>query len=107
MDGGEWGFFQQVNSSNISPPPTLLLSNSDIASRIISAQSQHDSLKSAAITAHVNYWSQTSPGQHFEHWRYGVGYDVGFSDAVTFFGMRMNGGLGSAGNGADKIGCLE
>jgi hypothetical protein len=107
MDGGEWGFVQQTNFSNISPPPFLLLCNSDISSRINNAQSQRDSLKSSAVTAHVNYWSQTSPGQYFEHWRFGEGYDVGFSDATTFFEMRMNGGLSNRGCGADKIGCLE
>jgi hypothetical protein len=40
---------------------------------------------------------------------YGEGWDVGFSDAQKFFAMRIDGALGGkvAGEGGDKIGCLE
>ena len=40
-----------------------------------------------------------------EHWRYGAGWDVGFSDALSFFQARVTGVL--TGIGADKIGMLD
>ena len=105
MDGGEWGFAQQTKSSAITPPPSLLLSSSDVQSRMGTARSQQADRKNAAVSAHVAYWAKTSPGQTFEHWRYENGWDVGFSDAMAFFGMRASGQL--VGPGGDKIAMLD
>ncbi|KZF22188.1 glycoside hydrolase family 5 protein [Xylona heveae TC161] len=105
MDGGEWGFVQQTNSSAITPPPNLLLAVKDVQSRIGTAQSQRQSRRDASVTGHENYWHNAAPGQTFEFWRYAAGWDVGFSDAMVFFQARE--GLGLSGLGADKIGCLD
>ncbi|KAI9849426.1 MAG: Glucan 1,3-beta-glucosidase 3 [Sclerophora amabilis] len=105
MDGGEWGFKQQTNNGNVYPPRNLTLSAADVRSKISTAQSQQAGLKSAASSAHRNYWSQQSPGQTFEFWRFDTGYDVGFADALAFFGTKVNGAL--PGTGGDKIGMLD
>lgn len=105
MDGGEWGFAEQTKKSNILPPQSLLFSTDDVRARINNAQAQRGQRKDTAVNNHINYWNQTAPGATFEHWRYGSGWDVGFSDALAFFSMRANGGL--QGGGGDKIGCLD
>lgn len=48
------------------------------------------------------YWDRSFPGQ-YEHWRFELGFSVGFSDAMSFFSMRSRSHL----QGADKIGMLE
>ena len=40
-----------------------------------------------------------------EHWRFGAGWDIGFSDAISFSQARISGVL--TGTGADKIGMLD
>jgi hypothetical protein len=48
-------------------------------------------------------------GRYSEHDLYSEGWDIGFSDAITFFIMRAGGALRerTAVEGGDKIGCLE
>ncbi|KAI9794540.1 MAG: Glucan 1,3-beta-glucosidase 3 [Peltula sp. TS41687] len=105
MDGGDWGFVQQTNSGAIKPSGSLRISNTDVNARLNTAQSQRANRKNAAVSAHVAYWNATSPGQTFEHWRYEHGWDVGYTDAMTFFGARASRLL--PGEGGDKIGMLE
>jgi len=105
MDGGEWGFAEQTKNANILPPPNLLLSADDVRARADTAQAQRQQRKDAATANHTNYWNSTAPGATFEHWRFGAGWDVGFSDALAFFVVKVDGGL--QGPGADKIGCLD
>ena len=105
MDGGEWGFADQTKKSNILPPQSLLLSADDVRSRGAAANGQRQQRRDAAVNNHINYWNKTSPGGNFEHWRFEAGWDVGFSDALAFFAMKVHGGL--QGTGADRIGCLD
>lgn len=105
MDGGEWGFVQQTKSGAITAPTSLRISNTDVNARLGTAQSQRTSRKNAAVSSHVSYWDKLSPGQRYEHWRFENGWDVGYTDAMTFFGMRANRQL--AGQGGDKIGMLD
>jgi hypothetical protein len=108
MDGGEWGFVEQVKKGNIKPPPSLLLSRRDVQEKASRAQQRRGELAKGARESHEEYWNRTCPGQHFEHERYSQGWDVGFSDALSFFVMRADGGLGDkAGEGGDRIGCIE
>lgn len=48
-------------------------------------------------------------GGYFEHERYSAGWQLGYADALAFFSMRADGGLGvdAVDAGADKIGCLD
>ncbi|KAG0649690.1 hypothetical protein D0Z07_3962 [Hyphodiscus hymeniophilus] len=108
MDGGGWGFKQQVKAGNVSPPPALTLSAQDVRSRTQHAQSQRQSMADNGRRSHEDYWTKTSPGKKFEHHLFSEGWDVGFSDAQRFFSMRADGALGPrAGDGGDKIGCVE
>lgn len=105
MDGGEWGFAQQTKSGAIVPPPYLLLSESDIGSKLDTARSRWIDLKNTAFSQHVDYWNKTLPGGNFEHDRFNAGFDLGFSDALEFFNMRRSRQL--VGPGADRIGMLD
>lgn len=108
MDGGEWGFKEQVKKRNITPPHSLTLPVQEVRNRTQYAQSQRQGMADGARRGHEEYWNNTSPGKKFEHHLYSEGWDVGFSDAQKFFSMRADGALGErAGEGGDKIGCLE
>src|SRR5947207_15518304 len=85
MDGGEWGFSQQTKSSNISPPAHLTLPKDQVQTKIADTRNNRDSARRDAQTAHNLYWDQHAPGIQMEHWRYCAGWDVGFSDALSFF----------------------
>lgn len=106
MDGGEWGFKQMTRLGAITPPPGLTLA--DVAPRIQHAQAHREAQKQQAYQGHCGYWD--SQGGHYEHERFAEGWDVGFHDAMAFFGMRSQGGAcggGAALEGGDKIGLLD
>jgi aryl-phospho-beta-D-glucosidase BglC (GH1 family) len=108
MDGGEWGFVEQVKKRNILPPPSLLLSREEVEQRASKAQQRRDGLAKEARRSHEEYWTRTCPGQHFGHERYSQGWEVGFSDALSFFVMRVDGGLGDrVGERGDRVGCID
>ncbi|KAA6407997.1 MAG: glycoside hydrolase family 5 [Lasallia pustulata] len=107
MDGGEWGFWEMTKKGAVVPPRELLLAADDVKGRIASAQQQREQKKNETVGTHVGYWNQTSPGGQFEHWRFEQGWDVGFSDALAFFGLRTSGGLGGSSTGGDTIGHLD
>ncbi|KAI9734162.1 MAG: Glucan 1,3-beta-glucosidase 3 [Claussenomyces sp. TS43310] len=108
MDGGEWGFVEQVKKGSIRPPAASLLSADEVRQRAQTAQERRDALGQEARRGHEDYWNRTSPGGKFEHDRFSDGWHLGYTDALTFFAMRVNGGLGDkAREGADKISCLD
>lgn len=111
MDGGEWGFAEQVKKNNIAPPPWLVVPKQEVLQRAEAAQQRRQELSSAGRQSHEDYWNRTSPGKQFQHNLYSEGWDVGFSDAAVFFTTKANGGLGDPGlvgaDGGDKIGCLD
>ncbi|PVH87315.1 glycoside hydrolase family 5 protein [Cadophora sp. DSE1049] len=109
MDGGEWGFAEQSKKWNITPPQYLMLPAQEVRNRIGTAEARRGELAQTARQNHDNYWNQAAPGKHFEHQLYSEGWNVGFSDALRFFGMRSEGVLGGnvAAEGGDRIGCLE
>lgn len=89
-------------------PPTSLVLSRQVQLRAIKAQQQRDELANQARRSHDEYWNRTCPGKYFEHERYSQDWDVGFSDALSFFVMRADGGLGDrAGEGGDRIGCID
>jgi hypothetical protein len=103
MDGGEWGFAEQTKKGNIPPPANLTLPAQEVKNRIQAASDRRKELGDNAKQGHEGYWNQTSPGQKFEHWRYGEGWELGYSDAMKFFGMKGEEGR----DGGDKIGLLD
>jgi len=104
MDGGEWGFKQCTKNGAITAPPNLGLSQEDVQGRIQNAQGQGQQKKQETYGGHRNFWDNQHPGQ-YEHQRFEQGWDIGFNDAMAFFGAITNGGL--RGHGGDKIGMLD
>lgn len=102
MPGGEWGFKQMTEQLAIFPPPTMTLTIPEIQAKIATAQAQMNLMKGNAFGQHCQYWDSHFPG-HYEHWRFELGYRIGYSDAMSFFGMRSR----YHQQGADKIGMLE
>ena len=106
-DGGEWGFVEMAKKGVVLPPAELTLTFEDVKAKIAKAQQVRAEKKPRSMGSHVGYWNQEAPGGYFEHWRFEQGWDLGFSDALTFFGMRANGGVSGAQSGGDSIGALE
>ncbi|KAL1590990.1 hypothetical protein WHR41_00271 [Cladosporium halotolerans] len=102
MDGGEWGFKQMTNAHAITPPHGLTLNKGDITQRIENAKGQQLQKRGETFGQHCQWWDTNHPG-HYEHWRFEAGWDVGFTDAMHFFGMRSQRGF----EGGDKIGMVE
>ena len=59
MDGGEWGFVEQVKKGNTLPPPSLLLSMEEVEQRASKAQQRRDELAKEARRSHEEYWTRT------------------------------------------------
>ena len=102
MPGGEWGFRQMTDQHAITPPASLTLAVDEVRSRMSNAKAQQAQRKQSTVSSHCHYWDTTYPG-HYEHWRFEQGWDLGFGDAIGFFGMRSQRGF----QGADKIGMLD
>lgn len=102
MPGGEWGFRQMTEARAIVPPASLTLPRDEVEKRVSSAQSQLQDRRARTVGGHRQYWDGQHPG-NYEHWRFEQGWDVGFNDAMQFFGMRGQHGL----DGADGIGMLD
>ena len=105
MDGGEWGVFEMVKKGVLSPPRNLTLSFEDVNSITEKATRCRLDRKKVSMDAHIRYWDSAAPGVAFEHWRFGEGWDLGFTDALAFFEMRSRGEVMGAEKGADMIGC--
>ncbi|KAH0542907.1 hypothetical protein FGG08_002767 [Glutinoglossum americanum] len=105
MDGGEWGLSQHTKFSNITPPTYLTLREDQVRAKIADAWKSQNLARGDAQTAHNLYLDQRAPRIRMEHWRFGTGWDIGFSDALSFFETRVSGVL--PGTGADKIGMLD
>lgn len=107
MDGGEWGFVQQVKNNAITPPSWFNMPTKDVGAVLIRAPRAREERRDRALAAHADYWKKQEAAQTYEHWRFAIGFDCGYGDALAFFGMRNEGQLGMHREGADKIGCLE
>jgi hypothetical protein len=108
MPGGEWGFEEQTKKANIYSPQHFRMPPSEVLQRAAYAQSQREPFGTRDRTDHENYWHNAEPRKRFEHSLYGAGWDLGFSDALSFFKTRAEGQLGEKAQvGCDKIGCLD
>lgn len=107
MDGGEWGFFEMADLGAVVPAENLGWSFDEVTARVEEAKRTRERCKRNAVESHIGYWEEKTPGRKYEHWRFEQGWDLGFADAMAFFGMRTCGGVKGASSGADTIGCLE
>ncbi|EXJ63771.1 hypothetical protein A1O7_00106 [Cladophialophora yegresii CBS 114405] len=121
MPGWEWGFKASTDNGQLAPPGIFKLTVGNITDKLAQADARKDQLLEANLGGHTGYWSSTNPGAHFEHWRYADGWNLGWSDARTFFAARLDrfvpsalpSGVSSASTngdatvGADFIGALD
>lgn len=107
MDGGEWGFIEMTKKGIVIPPKQLSGSFEFVRDRITKARQERVEKRARTVKTHIDWWTETAPPGFFEHWRFEQGWDLGFSDALTFYEMRANGGLQGAQSGADTIGTIE
>ncbi|RAL65148.1 hypothetical protein DID88_001254 [Monilinia fructigena] len=101
MDGGEWGFAEQVKKGNIIAPAYMSWSVEEVRQKLSQAEEQKVGIMERMVKEHVDYWTEASPSKEFQHDLYEKGWDLGWEDAKAFYGSRGDRG------GADKIGCLE
>lgn len=107
MDGGEWGLIEMVKKGAVLPSRNLTMPFEEVKVAAERARRQRLDRKKQAVDSHVDYWESTAPGGQFEHWRFELGWDLGFADALAFFEMRACRNMQEARTGADSIGFLE
>ncbi|KAL8834562.1 MAG: hypothetical protein Q9170_003690 [Blastenia crenularia] len=106
MDGGDWGFKHSTDTGAVKPPHSLTMSAQDIKNAAVKAEGRMQALLDKAKKEHTDYWNKTSPGQHFEHKRFGEGWKLGWGDAKAFFRARAD-RIVPGGDGGDKLGFLD
>lgn len=107
MDGGEWGFVEQVKKQNIVAPEFLMFSGDEVRRMTQEADGRKEGLKIESQQGHENYWSSRAPDVKLGFALFGEGWGQGWEDARSFWVMKSAGTLGIAASGGDKIGCLE
>ena len=106
MDGGEWGFFEMTKKKAIVAPPEHFFDFVHIKARVEKAMREQQSLCAAATNSHLDYWNKETPGKVSANGGFRLGWNLGFTDAMTFFRMRVDGKITSK-SGGDSIGLLE
>ncbi|KAJ9375788.1 CAZyme family GH5 [Paecilomyces variotii] len=107
MDGGDWGFKEQVKKGAIPPPRWTTIPQAEVLAKVKEAEAQRSYFRNHSLAEHTRFWDSSAPGVHFEHWRYAYGWDLGFSDAMNFFCARAHGVIPGEGDGGDMIGARE
>jgi hypothetical protein len=112
MDGGEWGFKEQVKLGHLTAPKHALLPKARVQENAEAASRSFSDRQESTFSSHSNYWTENAKGKHMEHWRFKEGFKVGWEDAAAFFSSRVSGILtvekgGNMGEGADRIGLLD
>ena len=107
--GGEWGFKEQVEKGSITAPSVSSISTEQIRDKLKIGEDKRSQMMAAAMDEHIKYWKQAAPDGYMEHWRYGDGWHLGWTDARDFLKARADGLLPGGGNtgGGDKIGALD
>ncbi len=83
-------------------PPSLPVLAAEVKDRIAQAQSQKAQYWRKTVPMGQNYWDNMYPGT-YEHWRVEQDWDMGFNDAMVFFGIISQRGR----IGQDKVGTLD
>jgi hypothetical protein len=108
-ENAEWDFKTQASPDPatglyaIVAPTHTLASPYDIATLLRKAQEREDERMYAAVKQHVAYWDFMQADAPAEHWRFEIGWKVGYKDAYCFFA----GMLDRAVQQGNKIGNLE
>ncbi|KAE8351804.1 glycoside hydrolase superfamily [Aspergillus coremiiformis] len=101
ISGDEWDFEQQVSTGAISSPPWLTIPRAQVLSKTAEAEKRRSDSREAALSQHSG-----SPDTR-EHQLYALGWDLGFSDALSFFGALARDVIPGGWNGGEKIGAME
>lgn len=101
ISGDEWDFVQQVSNGAIPPPPWLAFSRAQVLRKIGQAETQRPHVRRTALSQH-----SALPDTR-EHQQYALGWNLGFSDALSFFGVLARDIVPGGWNGGEKIGAME
>lgn len=104
MNGGDWGFKEQVNTGAIPAPAWLTVPESEIRAKVEQAEAQRAEFRDRALSDHARFWDSKAPGSGWDHSRYAYGWDLGYSDAMNFF---CHDAVPGRGEGGDKIGAVD
>ncbi|KAE8146421.1 glycoside hydrolase [Aspergillus avenaceus] len=94
-NGGDWNFEHQIKTGALRTPPWLTVPRTQVLSSISHAEAQRQQSREKALSQH-------SQSHHFA-----VGWDLGFSDALAFFGALARNHVPGEWDGGEKIGALE
>ncbi|PQE25725.1 hypothetical protein CJF30_00000445 [Rutstroemia sp. NJR-2017a BBW] len=101
MDGGEWGFVEQVERGNVRAPGYMLWEEEVIKGKLEQVRGRRREEGERAKGGHEEFWMRRCPGKAFRHEWFGEGWERGWEDGEGFFGE------GVRRKGVDRIGCLE
>lgn len=101
LGGDAWNLEQQVDAGNISAPVWLALPQMRVRKLLQQAETQREHVCGGSLS-HESSLLSSSECHHYE-----LGWDTGFSDALTFFGAVSHGIVPGGGEGGDRIGALE
>lgn len=107
MDGGDWGFKEQVNTRAIPAPPWLAPSRDEVNARLEQSDADRNGRREEAFSQHVGYWDSVASGVEFEHDRYAREWNLGYADAGYFFGALVNNIIPGQREGGEIIGALD
>ncbi|EXJ73064.1 uncharacterized protein A1O5_04213 [Cladophialophora psammophila CBS 110553] len=104
MPGWDWGFKASSDNGQVVCPKRFTFTVQEIKVRLAQADERKSQLLHDALNGHIGYWTTTSPGAKFEHWRYGDGWGLGWTDARQFFAARLERQIPSAtGSGPNSV----
>lgn len=102
--GGAWGFTEQVEAYNIPLPPNFRGDLLVVDNAINRAEYHGRDCEDKGVREHTLYWNEVAPDRTFEHWRYKMGWQIGWHDAGTFALLKLSHYLPG---GADHIGMVD
>jgi hypothetical protein len=101
MTGDEWSFQRQVSTGAIPPPLWLTVPRAQVLSKIGQAEIHRSPSRETTLSQY-----SSSPDTQKYH-QYRLGWDLGFSDALSFFGALARDVIPGGWDGGEKIGAME
>lgn len=101
VSGDAWSFERQIASGAISTPAWLSIPRTQVQDLLQQAETQRAECRADVISHIASYLKP------FEYQLYLLGWDIGFADALAFFGAVSQGIIPGNGDGGDKLGARE
>ncbi|CAD6443266.1 74db0f9f-350d-4287-80db-8762bcf8097b [Sclerotinia trifoliorum] len=89
MDGGEWGFVEQVKKGNVVAPVYMSWLVEEVKEKLRKADEQKVGLMEKMVKEHADYWNHTNPGKQFQHDLYQKGGKPGGRMPRHFWGRGV------------------